>query len=85
MLTPERTKQIAFQAIQLLRQRERKHKPDSDWKDIDDYLFSEMDLERGEVNEIFSAYSSTPMVYTGSYYPNGASPKNFDTLYFTKV
>lgn len=83
MLTLERTKQIAFQTIQLLRQMERKRKPNADWKDIDDYLFSELDLECDEVNEIFANHPGI-MVYTGSCYPNGTSPKNFDTRYFSK-
>lgn len=86
MITPERYRQIAFQAIQLLRQTERKRKPDSDWKDIDDYIFSEMDLERAEVNEIFGTDKyPNAMVYTGSCYPDGTSPKNFDETYFSKT
>lgn len=84
MLTLERTKQIAFQTIQLLRQTERKRKPDADWKDIDDYIFSELDLEVSEANELFRPYPEATL-YTGSCYPNGASPKNFDTLYFRKL
>ena len=86
MITPERYRQIAFQAIQLLRQTERKRKPDANWKDIDDYIFSEMDLERGEVNEIFGTDKyPNAMVYTGSCYRDGTSPKNFDETYFSKT
>lgn len=86
MITPERYRQIAFQAIQLLRQTERKRKPDANWKDIDDYIFSEMDLERGEVNEIFGMDKyPNATVYTGSCYPDGTSPKNFDETYFSKT
>lgn len=80
-MTKERLLQIAFQAIQMLRKTERK--PGKDWKDIDDYIFSELDIEKGELLEIFEPYSS--MVYVGSCFPDGESPKDYDAKYFKEI
>lgn len=79
MLTPERTKQIAFQAIQLARQLAKRdfHDPN----DADDWLFSEIDLEINEAREIFANYPNT-RPYLGSCYPDGTSPKDFDVRHF---
>lgn len=83
MLTQKRAKQIAFQAIQLLRRTSMESGGFEDWKDADDWIFSEMDLEIDEVNEIFADYPNT-QVYIGSCYSNGVSPKDYDKKYFNK-
>lgn len=77
-ISAERYKQIAFQALQLLRSTVRTKY--YDWKDADDWLFAEMDLEAGEVEEIYSGYFD--MVYTGSCFADGESPKNYDKVHF---
>ena len=80
MLTPERTKQIAFQAIQLARRLAKEH-DFSDQKDADDWVFSEMDLEVNEALEIFADYPKT-RPYLGSCYPDNTSPKDYDSQHF---
>lgn len=84
-ITAERYKQIAFQTIQMLRKvtHTRKDFNGRDWKDTDDWVFSELDLEKQELIEIFSGYSDA-CIYTGSCFDNGESPKDYDQKYFNK-
>lgn len=79
-MTVERAKQIAFCTLQLIRQEEVKKGRDS--VDVDDWLFSELDLETSEIIELFDPYQIHP--YTGSAYIDGDSPKNFDREYYAK-
>ena len=77
-LTLARAKEIAFCALELIRQtREKAH---HDPKDTDDWLFSELDMEKSEVTELFAPYGITP--YLGSCYEDGQSPHDFATRYF---
>lgn len=76
-----RAKQIAFCALQLLRKEMGKEMPNADWKDIDDVLFSELDIEMGELEEIYKPYPDV-LVYAGSCFVNGQSPKDYDTVHF---
>lgn len=79
-MTCARAKQIAFEVIQLIRQeRERKgHDPN----DTDDVLFSELDVEIGELEELFKPYGIR--VYGGSCFEDGQSPKDYDRKHFPK-
>lgn len=77
-MTIERAKQLLFCTIQLLRQ-ERMH-AFSDWKDADDELFSDLDIEIGELEDIYDPYGI--MVYGGSCFENGQSPKDYDVRYY---
>lgn len=84
-MNDKRAKQLLFCALQLLRKREIDHYRESsgafpDWKDVDDYIFSELDMEKHELEEIYAPYQV--LVYSGSCYEDGESPKNFDTKYF---
>ena len=78
-MTAERAKQIAFQALQLIRikREETGHDPN----DTDDWLFSELDVERGELAEIFKPYGV--LYYAGSCFPDGESPKDYDRKHFS--
>ena len=84
-ISTERYKQIAFQAIQLLRKvtHSREAFNGNDWKDTDDWVFSELDLEKQELMSIFSGYNGT-LIYAGSCFPYGESPKNYDRQFFDK-
>ena len=77
-MTIERAKQLLFCTIQLLRQ-ERLHEF-SDWKDADDALFSDLDIEIGELEEIYNPYHV--MVYGGSCFEDEHSPKDYDMRYY---
>lgn len=77
----ERAKQIAFQALQLIRMEAEKSGRDT--VDTDDWLFSEMDAERGEILEIFAPYGiRAPRL--DSAFPDGNSPKDYDRKYFSR-
>lgn len=78
-MSAQRAKQIAFCLIQLIRKMEERtgHDPN----DTDDWLFSELDIEKGELLEIFKPYNIP--VYTASCFSDGESPKNFDREYFS--
>ena len=58
----ERTKGLLFETIQLLRNVARSHF--HDWKDADDWIFSQLSLTKSEVDEIFDG--SGELVYLGS-------------------
>jgi len=58
----ERTKELHYQTLCLLRKEIAGRF--SDWKDADDWLFSELDFTQSELAEIFDGKSG--MVYTGS-------------------
>lgn len=61
------SKEAVFQALQLLR---KKIQPDfSDWKDADDWLFSELDFTREELERIYTG--SAEQVYFGSAVAEG--------------
>ena len=77
-MTIERARQLLFCTIQLLRQ-ERRY-AFSDWKDVDDDLFSNLDIEIGELEEIYDPYGV--MVYGDSCFENGQSPKDYDVRYY---
>lgn len=76
-----RAKQIAFCALQLLRKEMSKEMPNADWKDVDDALFSELDIEIGELEEIYKPYPDA-LVYAGSCFENEQSPKDYDVVHF---
>ena len=79
-MTIERAKQLLFCTLQLIRQyRENQGKDPSD---TDDLLFSELDMEVSEVEEIYAPYHVT--VNTSSCYRDSESPKDFDKKYFDK-
>ena len=78
----DRAQQIAFCAIQLLRKELRKEF--HDWKDADDYIFSELDLEESELKTLFAPYPHAD-VYTGSCHRDGDSKKDFDVRYYAFV
>lgn len=82
-MTNERLKQISFCLIQLLRKEIRDNWEGTDQKDVDDYIFSELDLEVNELAEIVQGYDST--VYTGSCFCPNESPKNYDKRYFEGI
>lgn len=83
-MTAARAKQIAFCALQLLRKEMRgKSDKDTDWKDVDDRLFSELDVETGELEEIYAPYNT--LVYAGSCFEDEHSPKNYDVVHYSNV
>ena len=76
-----RLRQMLFETLQLLRKvRSESCNSPSDWKDIDDWLFSELDFELGELEEVYAG--TGVMVYGGSCYEDGQSPKDYATKYF---
>ena len=80
-MTAERAKQIAFCVLQYIRQNA--ESAGNDPVDTDDKLFSEFDIEIGELEEIYQPYPKIK-VYSGSCFENGHSPKDFDRKYFCK-
>ena len=80
-MTVERAKQIAFCALQYIRQDAESLGKDT--VDFDDYLFSEFDIEIGELKEIYEPYPNID-VYANSCFKDGQSPKNFDKRFFYK-
>lgn len=82
-MTAERAKQVAFCALQMLR-RELNRRADgskADWKNVDDYIFSELDIEIGELEEIYAPYKSAS-VYGGSCFEDDHSPKDYDHRFY---
>lgn len=80
-MTTERAKQIAFCALQYIRQNAEKEGKDP--IDFDDELFSNFDIEIGELEEIYKPYPEI-RVYAGSCFEDEHSPKDFDRKYFCK-
>lgn len=76
-----RAKQIAFCALQLLREEETKNF--ADWKSRDDWIFSELDIERSELFEIFDPYGDVP--HSASCFNDGESPKDYDMKHFAEI
>lgn len=77
----KRAKQIAFQALQLIRKEAERSGRDP--ADTDDWLFSELDAERNEILEIFAPYGiRAPLL--GSAFPDGSSPKDYDRKHFSR-
>lgn len=77
----KRAKQIAFQALQLIRQEA--ERTGRDPADTDDWLFSELDAERSEILEIFAPYGvHAPQL--DSAFPDGNSPKDYDRKHFSR-
>lgn len=56
------SKEAVFQALQMLRKKIQTEF--SDWKDADDWLFSELDFTREDLERIYSGHSE--MIYCGS-------------------
>lgn len=81
----ERLAQIAFCALQLLRQvvtgKNAKHF--SDWRDADDWIFSELGIEIGELEAIYQPYYEDVVVYGDSCFEDDNSPKDYDRTYYT--
>lgn len=77
-LPARRLHQIAFCALQLIRIKSERRGMDP--KDTDDWLFSELDLEKSEIRKLFDPYGVP--VYSGSAFDDGTSPKNYDELFF---
>ena len=80
-MTPERAKQIIFQVLQLYRQEATKRHIDQ--RDFDSWLFSELDIEKQELEEIYRPYSVD--VYGAGCFDNGTSPKDYDKTYFDRA
>ena len=76
----DRAKQIAFCCLQLMRQTAEQSGKDP--HDYDDQLFSELDIEVQELEELYAPYGVS--VYGGSYFETGQSPKNYDKVFFSK-
>ena len=82
-MTAKRAKQIAFEVLQLFRKEAEREGEDP--VGFDDWLFSMLDLEIGEVEEIYKPYEKYGLsVYAGSCYEDEHSPKDFDVEYFCK-
>ena len=77
-MSVERAKQLLFCVLQLIRQY--REKQGFDPNDTDDLLFSELDMEISEVEEIYEPYKDS--VNTSSCFKNNESPKDFDRKYF---
>lgn len=56
MLTPERSKEIIWRTIQLLSKARQELKPGTNWKEIDDEIFIELNLTDDELDEIINNY-----------------------------
>lgn len=78
-LSKVRLKQLLFQALQLLRKYVAAANANCDWKSADDILFSELDMEIGELAEIYDEAGVT--VSGASCFEDGESPKD----YFVKM
>lgn len=59
-----RNRLLIFSTLELLRKTMKKTMPNSDWKDIDDYIFSELDFTRSEIKQVYKGRNT--MVYTQS-------------------
>ena len=82
-MSTERAKQIAFCALQLIRQE--REKQGFDPKDTDDWLFSELDIEINELEEIYQPYKDAGIqVYGNACFENEQSPKDYDRTHFCK-
>lgn len=79
-MTVERAKQLLFCTLQLIRQY--REKEGHDPTDTDDLLFSELDMEMSEVEEVYAPYHVS--VNVSSCFRDNESPKNFDIKYFDK-
>ena len=79
-LTLDRAKQLLFQTIELLRNTS--NMSSSDLKDRDDWLFSEIDAEVGEIEDVYAPYKQSALISLDSCFDDGESPKNFDRVYF---
>ena len=79
-MSAQRAKQIIFEILQLFRRKAESEGRDP--KDFDDWLFSELDMEIQELEEIYAPYSGVT-IYGASCYETGQRPKNFDVKYFT--
>ena len=80
-MSAERAKQLLFEVLQLFR-----HKAEADGNDpndFDDWLFSELDMEIQELEEIYKPYPNIH-VYGRSCYEQEQSPKDFDKKYFAQ-
>ena len=78
-LSAGRLSQIAFQALQLVRLEA--GRAGRDPTDVDDWLFSELDLEASEALALFEPYGVA--VHTASCFPDGESPKDYDVKHFS--
>lgn len=70
-----RNDDIIFNLIEHLRGIYRRQNPGSDWKDVDDILFSELDLTKSELLRVYEG-RGVP-VFIDSAAPDGESPKKF--------
>ena len=80
-MSVERAKQLLFEVLQLFR-----HQAEVDGKDpndFDDWMFSCLDMEIQELEEIYRPYPNIT-VYGSSCYEQEQSPKDFDTKYFAQ-
>ena len=80
-MSAQRAKQLLFEVLQLFRQKAEKEGQDP--KDFDDWLFSELDMEIQELEEIYAPYPNIT-VYGASCYEQEQSPKDFDNKYFSQ-
>lgn len=78
-LSCARAKQLLFETLQLIRRTEEKNGHDP--VDIDDSLFSKIDIEKSELEEIFRPYNIS--VNSNSCFNDNESPKNYDKIYFS--
>lgn len=69
-----RSDDIIFGLLEHLRGIYRRQNPGSDWKDVDDILFSELDLTRSELLRVYK--NRGVPVFTDSAVPDTDGPKN---------
>ncbi len=80
-MSAERAKQLLFEVLQLFR---RKAEADgNDPNDFDDWMFSCLDMEIQELEEIYRPYPNIT-VYGSACYEQEQSPKDFDKKYFAQ-
>ena len=56
MLTPERSKELIWKAIQLLSKARQELSPGTNWKAIDNQIFIDLNLTPDELDDIINEY-----------------------------
>ncbi len=80
-ISADRLRHLLFQTLESYREYLAHTGEFSDWRDADDYLFSNLDIEIGEMEELYA--DAVPeiicygCVYGGSCYEDEQSPKNY--------
>ena len=77
---PHRCRQLLFQVLELLRKTV-KHQF-SDWKDADDWVFSELDITKSELKQIYEGrdtlYNDDAAVDDSGWAPNPLTPEELE-------